>query len=544
MVKNKIIILDDTWGFRTYSKSFEHKKVNTKKVMRIFAHQKFKINLMFEHDIDKERLYIYAKWNGEWSFRRLLQNHLHEFELEVTEPGVYEYALSVLDLNGKICSWLPLPYCTLFVDPPSCQSINFYTFIPTVSGSYKDWFHDFLKIKEMGFDYIHLLPIVKMDSSESPYACSDFFEIDPAYCDGVPTKKIINEMISYCNKNQIRLCIDLVFNHVGVCHKICTDMPHWVKLDDQYKDGLKRAGCWHGNNWVVWEDIVLLNFEHPNEDIRMDLFNYVSKYALFWAKVAASTNGMIRYDNLHSSNFDFIKHVTKSIKAKYPELIVLSELFCGEEVRDKYRVDSHSNLLFATPWMNPYAAQLRKQIISIHESFDSVNYLFPISSHDSPSAYEMYGSHVAAVTRYAVHVFFGLGAVGVTQGIEYKVEKKIPFIGVSARSEKVIDDEIFSKLRILNVLNKTYKAFGLKHNVKFIDYEHSAILAGVRIGFSVSEPDFLIVANLNSSHEESLTIEDEIVQQFEPINLLTKETVTLKNIMKIAAGQCFILKSY
>lgn len=543
MDKLENLILDDHWKYQNYAEPFDYGLPGSERIHRVFCKEKCKIKIALPNVLDADQLYVYSNVYGAWSFKKLKHEEQNSFSFDTSSPGVFDYTLAVLDTNLKICRWLPLPHKVLFVDPASCHNIRFYTFVPNVSGDYKQWFDDFLAIKSMGFDYIHLLPIVKMDVTESPYACSDFFEVDPAFRSGNSTQTVLDEIIAFCKENQIHLCVDLVFNHVGVHHKICKENPHWIKSDKQFPDGLKRAGCWHGSTWLVWDDIVLINYDHPNDATRTNIFHYMKEYALFWSALASATQGMIRYDNLHSSNFAFIQFVTKSIKQEFPNLIVLSELFCGADIRDKYRVDSHSNLLFATPWMNPYAVELRKQILQLHEQFDSVNYLFPISSHDSPSAFEMYGSHQAAVTRYAVQVFFGLGASGLSQGLEYRAEKKVPFIGLSDRIEKTIDPVIADNLLRINDLGKNYKSFGVKNNFKFIDHNHSAILAGIRIGFSVNEPDFLIIANLNSSHAEYLSIEEEFVQHFEAINILTDEKIDLKNLVEIMPGRCFILKS-
>ena len=47
--------------------------------------------------------------------------------------------------------------------------------------SLADWKDDLKRIKEMGFNAIHLLPITRLDTSESPYASRDLFDIDQSY---------------------------------------------------------------------------------------------------------------------------------------------------------------------------------------------------------------------------------------------------------------------------------------------------------------------------------------------------------------------------
>ena len=39
-------------------------------------------------------------------------------------------------------------------------------------------------------------------------------------------------------------------------------------------------------------------------------------YALFWAKYANDTGGLVRFDNLHSSNPDFVQRLTLALHSE------------------------------------------------------------------------------------------------------------------------------------------------------------------------------------------------------------------------------------
>ncbi|WP_191321960.1 hypothetical protein [Algoriphagus aquimarinus] len=80
----------------------------------------------------------------------------------------------------------------------------------------------------------------------------------------------------------IRLCFDLVMNHVGVNSKMAQRAPDWIVEDVNQPNGLQRAKYWEGKGWSFWNDLVLINYVHPSEEIRSEMWNYMTDYVLFW----------------------------------------------------------------------------------------------------------------------------------------------------------------------------------------------------------------------------------------------------------------------
>ena len=74
-----------------------------------------------------------------------------------------------------------LPDAWVLIDPPQVDGLRIYTLIPTVSGTVADWKVDVKRIREMGFNAVHLMPVTTMGVSQSPYAASDLFDIDHSY---------------------------------------------------------------------------------------------------------------------------------------------------------------------------------------------------------------------------------------------------------------------------------------------------------------------------------------------------------------------------
>lgn len=80
-------------------------------------------------------------------------------------------------------TWIhdPIPDAWVLVDPPQVDHMRLYTLIPSVSGSIADWAADLKRIRDMGFNTVHLLPLTVLDTSQSPYSARELFDIDPMY---------------------------------------------------------------------------------------------------------------------------------------------------------------------------------------------------------------------------------------------------------------------------------------------------------------------------------------------------------------------------
>src|SRR6202034_1825428 len=107
--------------------------------------------------------------------------------------------------------------------------------------------------------------------------------------------------------------------------------PDWIVPDQNRPDGFRRAGYWSGQGWETWSDLVLINYEHPSDAIRSEIWSYMTDYALFWTKYADDTGGLVRFDNLHSSDPDFMSALMTAIHEEYPDVAVLGEYFTDDQ---------------------------------------------------------------------------------------------------------------------------------------------------------------------------------------------------------------------
>lgn len=403
-----------------------------------------------------------------------------------------------------------LPYTWLVVDPPAVNDVRMYTLIPTASGHIGQWKQELERIKTLGCNAVHLLPLTFLDQSESPYSAHELFALDASYLDPHDGRDGLaqwEDFVEFAKKLGMRLCIDLVLNHIGAKSRIAAMKPEWIVSDPARPDGFKRAGCWHGQNWLTWDDLLLLNYEHPDDRERDLLWTYMVQYALFWANYAAYTGGMVRFDNLHSSNPDFLAALSRALKGSYPDLILLAEFFSDQDTLVKRSMEWEIDLLLATPWEYKFVPELRRYLKYLQRVGEQVRFFVPVSSHDSGPPAEEFWSVDATMPRYAVAALLSFGATGLTQGVEWGIPKKVNFIGRNRPLERGSSEVIENFIRRINAILASRRAFRLTRSCKFVDKEHEAIIAAVRWDAQVIGEYFLVAANFDIKGRQTLEVD-------------------------------------
>ena len=476
--------------------------------------------------------------SNEWNTVPFVQDDAHTLMCRVTPkwPGLHSFRAEFSMDKGA--SWVrdSVPDAWVLIDPPQVDGLCLYTVIPNVSGSLVDWKDDLKRISEMGFNAIHLLPITRLDTSESPYAARDLFDIDKSYLaegsmkDGLSQ---LEEFIEEAKMLNIRLCFDLVLNHVGVHSTMAQRAPDWIIPDPDEQDGFMRARYWSGQDWLTWDDLILINYEHPSEEIRSEIWAYMTDYALFWAKFANDTGGFVRFDNLHSSNPDFVQSLTTILHSDYPNVGIIAEYFIDETTLLHTGPKWGLNLNLATPWNYKFVPQLREYLNYIHRVSRHIRYFMPVTSHDSGSPAQEFGSADSTVPRYVAAALLGTGATGIIQGVEFGETEKINFIG---RKKKMVYPAVsrFAQfIRQVNAILTNNPAFRHGENCHFVDNGHPAIIAAFRNETGTQVSGFLVVCNfdiqLTQTIEINLSTFLESPGPFTCIELLSGESQTFQN---------------
>jgi hypothetical protein len=481
---------------------------------RIYQNEDLHLEVEFQNKDVSGQVFLYTNIDcprDEWRELEFTQEKRGVYSLSYTVRvcGSYKFKLkySLGDENNWF--WDRVSFSHVIVDPEALQDIRMYTLIPSVSGTISDWTKELPRIAKLGFNAVHLLPITSLDLSGSPYAAYDLFSIENAYrgkedCSGFADfEKFVDKAIEL----DIRLCFDLALNHIGMGSKMVTMCPEWIVPDKSEKDGMKRAGCWHMNSWLKWGDLVKIYYDHPNPDIRNDIWDYMKKYCLFWSHFAHLTGGMIRLDNLHSSHERFITDLLEELRGTYPNLIVMAEFFTDSNTMLKKAAEWQINLFLANQWEHPYACDLRNYLRYIHDIGRKLRFYLPITTHDTGVPAQLYGKAEAAVARYAATALMGTGQTGIVQGVEYGHPEKINFINrkekCAFRENVYIDEGIKNINRVL----AESPAFHKDGNIEFIDGDHGAVLGAFRRFDEEHDKGYLIFANLDIHNSYSVEVD-------------------------------------
>jgi len=398
----------------------------------------------------------------------------------------------------------------VLVDPPQVDGLRLYSLIPTVSGTIADWKEDLKRIRAMGFNAVHLLPITTLDTSQSPYSARDLFEVDPSYLVRKSPTEGLQELETFVEEARslgIGLCFDLVLNHIGIDSTMARRAPDWIVPDQNEPNGLQRARYRTDQGWSKWNDLVLINYEHPSEAVRSEIWAYMTDYALFWAKCANDTGGFVRFDNLHSSNVDFFNSMTAMLHREYPKVAILAEYFTDD--RTLLRTGSlwGLNLVLATPWNNKFVPQLRDYLKYVHSLSEHVRYFMPITSPDSGAPAEEFGTPDSTVPRYVAAALLGTGATGMPQGVESGESARINFIGRKSKMAEPAEPRFARFIGQVNAILADHPAFRHGGNCRFVDDAHPAVIAAFRQDTGTEALGFLVVCNFDTRSPQRITID-------------------------------------
>lgn len=482
--------------------------------VRLRQGESLQVELQFKEQGPAPRARLYSNLSASGEFCELdltaARTGLFTIQCPLTKIGTFFFTLQYT-MDGHQWFWLRGDLWQLLVFPRQLQGLRLYTLIPTACGTMDQWKTVLERAAELGFNMVHILPVTKQGYSQSPYAATELFAMEPDFLPkGVTASSMepFEELVEAAQQLNLGLCLDLVLNHVAIDSEIVKKCPHWIYPDPAEGDGLKRNGYQSHDGFHKWNDLALINYQHPDPQTRRAIWEHMECYALFWGGYAAATGGMIRLDNLHSTDPAFAMHVTQRLRREYPELGILAELFTLPEATQKVLRHYAVDLLLATTWEHHFSGELRRYFRYIHETTPAIPWFTPINSHDSGVPAEEFANVQATRPRYILCALLGIGATGLTQGVEVGIEEKINFIGRSpVMPPATTGHDFWPMIQRTHEVMLQFQAFQLQGNVEFVDHGHVAIIAALRLSQKANEPHALVIANLDIHQQQSIDLD-------------------------------------
>jgi starch synthase (maltosyl-transferring) len=489
-------------------------RAGRKEFFRINRGDTLNLKITFEAVHPKPAVVLLANINTKpeaWQEHRFEQLDDKTFGLEIqcSTSGRFCFRAKYT-LDGQEWFWDCVPFSYIIVDSTLHSTVRTYTLVTSSAGHIGDWTRMLPHISDLNCNVLHLLPVTTLCRSQSPYAAKDLFSLDPAYMDpSCPDDGMtqFSNFVDAAMEHGIHICIDLVFNHVSMESEIVRAHPDWIQADEKEPDGMRRAGWSAGETWHKWQNLVLLDYDNPDESVRGELWRYMRHYAIFWAQFAARTYGMIRLDNLHSSNPRFMRFVIAELRKTFPELIVFAELFTHSALTPEIVWDYELNLLLGTPWEHRFVPQLRDYLAETHKRFSQAPYILPITSHDSGTPAQEFGTAKSTVPRYVACALMGCGATGLVQGVEYGLPKKLSLVGLHPPPDCNTGHNYTSFIAEINRIMAEHRVFRGNGNMRFIDDGHDAIIAAYRFDPQNMSHEFIVLANFDTEHRQHILLD-------------------------------------
>ncbi len=501
---------------------------------RVTGSSELILQLEFQQPPDSDEIYIHTdlpetQW-GRIKFKKNEDPCIYTLSIDLPKGGFFSFRFFMV--QGHDAFWEPGDYHRLLVDPDFMHNLRMYTLIPTVSGTIADWTAKLDEISDLGFNAVHILPFTAMGPSQSPYAAADLFKLDPGYRGDEADFELFAQKAA---DNGIRICFDIVLNHLSDQNELTRTNGHWFISDKERADGLKRAGCWHMNSWISWEDLVLINYDHPAEKIKHDIYEYMLSYVLFWVKKVEKCGAVIRLDNLHSSNMEFIKWFIHRLRKFSPGIIILSEFFGSDEDLIKGVSSLGLNLLTANTWEQPFAPRLQQYFQFIHDSRDTLRYMIQPTSHDTGAAAQLFGTALSSIPRYFCCALMGTGQSGAVQGFENGYPRKVEFIGYQGKVDLSGELDLTDFIKSVNSILSAEPLLRKGGNIKFIETGNDSLIICERTD-SKTGRKILLAANFNTNSPQSFSAGH--IPEFKLIYALDAQTEYVNEHLIVNLGKC------
>lgn len=263
----------------------------------------------------------------------------------------------------------------------------------TKKGTLKALEDDLQRIKELGTDYIWLLPIYPIGKKDrkgklgSPYSIKDYRSIDPktgSWDDFVHFSKKVHDM-------GMKLMIDIVYNHTSRDSVLLKEHPGWFLRDSMGNLMNKNPD---------WTDVAELDYSHK------DLW----KYQIETLKKYADLVDGFRCDVAPQVPLDFWKEARKEVAKVNPDMVWLAETSGGgyiKYLRDRgFCAESDSEMYQAFDMTYDYDVDeiWRKYVndkiplARYVEALDQQEYIYPknyikmrcLENHDQVRAHKMF----------------------------------------------------------------------------------------------------------------------------------------------------------
>jgi glycosidase len=186
------------------------------------------------------------------------------------------------------------------------------------AGTFKEVEKDLDRIKELGVDYVYLLPIHEIGQIDrkgelgSPYAIKDYYSINHEY----GNLEDFESLVQAVHNKGMKVMMDVVFNHTSPDSLLIKEHPEYFYRN---KEGefANRVGDW-------WD---ITDFDYTKDK---GLWRYLIDNLLYWTKKGVDG---FRWDVASFLPMEFLEQAHEEVLDLNPDVLFLSESVHGHFLR-------------------------------------------------------------------------------------------------------------------------------------------------------------------------------------------------------------------
>ena len=195
-------------------------------------------------------------------------------------------------------------------------------------------------IKDLGFTTVWLNPLLENNMSAFSYhgyAITDFYKVDERFGTNEDYKNLISKM----HKMDMRIIMDMIFNHCGSNHWWIKDLPcqDWIHQFPEFTRSNFRGGTVSDIHASDYDRNILLKgwFDTSMPDLNQHngfLANYLIQNSIWWIEYAGLDG--IRMDTYPYPFKDVMAEWAKRVLEEYPDFSIVGEAWLSEPAQVAY----------------------------------------------------------------------------------------------------------------------------------------------------------------------------------------------------------------
>ncbi len=333
----------------------------------------------------------------------------------------------------------------------------------TEEGSIKALIKDIDRIQSMGFDILYLMPfhpisvLNRKGTYGSPYAISNYYEVS----EDLGTLDDLQELINKAHLLNMKVIMDIVFNHTGRDHTYITTHPEYYVLDNE-KNPTARVADWYDiadfdfDNKDLWEELINVLYYWSNKGIDGVRCDVASLIPLdFWKEARQRVN--VTHPEFmwfsESIDLDFLHHLRKENHLANSDVEILS-IFDGSYDYDLWK--EFSKVLQGEKNLDVYCALVNYQAASLSKG--KIKWRF-IENHDQPRSMRVL-KRKKLERLWLSYIMMLPGMAFVYAGQESYQQQETPLFE-KEMINRDFDEELCNLITRLNLLRKRFYKDGV-----------------------------------------------------------------------------------